>query len=297
MASSEAPSEAPHQARAHPPLPGGLSAADRGAVRIVSAGHAVFAGILTAIGLWGLFSGQFVGIWGSVPQGMPAREALAYACAALSVACGIGVLWTRAAAPAARVLLAASLLWLALIKLPYIVRSPAVAVFYESWGETAVVAAGAWALYTRLAAGWDRRWFGSLAADRGVRLARVLFGLALVAFGLSHFAYVQLTASLVPRWLPAHLAWAYFTGSAYLAAGAAVLTGICAPLAAMLAAVQMGVFTLLVWVPAVASGGASRGQWSELAVSAALAAGGWLVAESYRGRRWLAVGRSSGRAA
>lgn len=123
------------------------------AMRIASVGHAVFAATLIAIGILGLIEGDFAPIWQPVPKGVPAREALAYLCAFISLASGIGSLWRRAAAPAARVLLAYLLLW---------------------------------------------------------------------------------------------LTWAYFTGCAYIAAGAAVLIGVYAWLAAALSALQMGMFTLLV---------------------------------------------------
>jgi uncharacterized membrane protein len=115
-----------------------------------------------------------------------------------------------------------------------------------------------------------------------VRLAQRLYGLALLAFGLSHFVYLNLTAPLVPGWLPAPTFWAYFTGCAYLAAGVAILTGLWARLAAVLSAWQIGLFLLLVWVPVVAAGKVSAENWSETILNVALLAGAWVVAESYR---------------
>jgi len=235
---------------------------------------------MVALGIICLIKRDFSPIWAPVHKGVPARELLIYLCAFVSVSCGIGLLWHRLAATAARVLLAWLLLWFLLFRLPFVVASPGVE---TSWSacETAVMLAGAWVLYVWFASEWDK----------GLPIARVLYGLALIVFGLAHFMYLKNTVSLVPRWLPWHVFWAYFTGGAFIAAGLAVLIGVYARLAASLSAFEIGMFTLLVWVPIVAAGSKDAYQWSETIVSAALTAGAIVVAESYRGVPWLAVNK------
>jgi hypothetical protein len=62
------------------------------------------------------------------------------------------------------------------------------------------MAAGAWVLYVWFAAEWDKRRMGFVTGENGLRIARVLYRVALISFGLAHFIYLQHTAELVPGW-------------------------------------------------------------------------------------------------
>ena len=58
-------------------------------MRVVRVGHAVFAVVLIALGIQGLFKGDFVVPWQPVPQGVPARELLIYLSGGVALAAGM----------------------------------------------------------------------------------------------------------------------------------------------------------------------------------------------------------------
>ena len=258
-------------------------------MRMTSVGHGVFAAVFIAIGIIGFIKPEYAAVWDGIPKSFPARELLPYLGSLVALACGLGLLWPPSATLAARVLLAYLLLWMLIFKGRYIVLAPLQEGSYQSAGENAVEVAGAWVLYAGFAGAWDMQHLGFAVGEEGVRIARVFYGLAMIAFGFSHFAYLQFTAPLIPSWLLWPVFWAYFTGAAYLAAGAAVLSGVWSRLAAVLSTVQMAAFLFLVWLPIILAGKMTDFNWGEIVVNFALVAGGWVVAESYRGTPWLAV--------
>lgn len=250
--------------------------------------HLFFALTRIAIGLigfntlYGFVGGRFMPILPPLPQSVPAHALLTYVSIVVSLVGGIGLLTRRAGAPAALLLLVYFLAWAILFKVPIIVRAPFEEVSYQNMGESLVLVAAAWVLYRELAPIRN-----GLSSDAALRLAYILYGLALIAFGLSHFFYLGLTAPLVPAWLPRHVFWAYFTGSIYAITGLAIVAGFYMRLAAAVVAVQIALITLLVWGPMVLGGGMSVFHWQETILSCALTAGGWVLATSFGDQPWL----------
>jgi uncharacterized membrane protein len=249
-------------------------------MRIASIGRAFFAVTMIGLGAVGLLHPDFVPLWNPILTGVPAHEPFIFFGALISLIAGIGLLVPRMAAISARLLLATLFLWLLLFRLPNFFLEPAFEACWSVFPLTVMLAA-TWVLYVRLAADWDRKHFSLVTGNDGLRIARVLYGLCLIFFGVAHFVDVKDTVSLIPHWLPGHLFWAYFTGGAFVAAGIATLVGFCARLAVALSAFQIALFLFVVWVPIVARGSKDPFQWSETIVNIALLAGAWVVADSY----------------
>jgi hypothetical protein len=91
---------------------------------------------------------------------------------------------------AARVLFLCFLLWLLLFRLPGFAHGFTVDAYWAAC-QTAVMLAAAWVLYTWFATDWDKQRLGFVAGERGLSIARVLYGLALIPFGLAHFTYLN----------------------------------------------------------------------------------------------------------
>jgi uncharacterized membrane protein len=237
-------------------------------------------GIL-ALGSLGFVYGDFASTW---PAWVPFRQALLYAASAFMVLTGAGVLVERTALASLRILLPYLVLWM-LLRVPAVMTAPLEDGYWFGVGEIAVLVAGAWLLIAELTTAPSGSIDRFRVSARGQRVARVMFALSLLAFGPSHFVYLENTVKFIPAWFPYPTGWAYLTGAAHTAAGLGILFSVCARLAALMEAAMLTIFTLGVWIPELIAKPTLQSNWSEFAFSWAITASAWVMARSSRVER------------
>ena len=220
---------------------------------------------------WGTFDpGQ------PVPKAFPDRTALANAAAAFMLVAGAAAEWRRTAAWGAAALAAYYALIVVVLMNGRVVLAHSTEYgAYSGAAEQLAIAAGGLIVYAS-----NARIDAALAA-RLTRLGQLAFGVCALLFGGAHFFYMNLTAPLVPKWLPpSQEFWAYATGIGHIVAGVAILTAVGARLAAILLTAMYLAFTLLVHSPMLLADPSSHANWSESALNIALIGAAWVVADS-----------------
>ena len=247
-------------------------------MRVAGFGQVLFGLSIAAIGAFGIGWHSFA----EVPKWLGPHHTVAAIFGVILLAGGLALLVPRTAKAASLVLAAVLVLRFLLLRIPPLAAHPLVEGVYEEMSETLFCIAGAWTIFSMLA-----REGGILSKFGNIRAGQIVFALATPGIGLSHFFYLNLTAPLIPSWLPFHVPLAYFTGAAWIAAGLGIFFGVLPRLAATLTAVMVSLFTLLVWVPMIVGAPAKVSNWSEILTSAAITGAAWAVAESFRGRSWV----------
>jgi uncharacterized membrane protein YphA (DoxX/SURF4 family) len=234
-----------------------------------------------AVGLACLAFGEFDS-GQPVPKHFPALTALAYAAGACMVVAAAAVEWRRTVAMGAAALTVYYTLFVViLMNGRALLTDYAVFVAYENIAIQLSIASGGLIISASTA-----RIDAALAA-RLTRLGRLAFGVCTLVFGAAHFVYMNLTAPLVPKWLPpTQEFWGYATGIGFIAAGAAILTGVQARLAAILVTAMLASFALLVHEPMLLADHSIHYNWTESAENLAVTGAAWVVADSLaRARR------------
>ncbi len=211
-----------------------------------------------------------------VPENFPARMALAYAAGAFLVVASAAVEWRRTTAwGAAALTVYYALFDVILLNGRLLLTDYAVFVTYENIAIQLAIAAGGLIVYATTAR------IDAVLAARLTRLGRLAFGVCALVFGGAHFVYMNLTAPLVPKWLPpSQTFWGYVTGVCFVAAGVAILTGAQARLAAILLTAMLASFALLVHEPMLLADHSIHYNWTESAENLAVLGAAWVVADS-----------------
>ncbi len=202
---------------------------------------------LIAMGALSVIYRDFAYAWQPVPA-FPGRDVAAVVCGLFMIAAGAGLFFRATAAIAVRVLFPFLLAWMCL-KVPAVIAMPRIEGVWLGWGEIAMLVGGGWILFARLSGLEETAFLRQITGMKGVRIAEIVFGLALLPVGLSHIFYVKITASLVPSWLPFRMGFAYLTGVGQMACGLAILLPPWRRIAALVEAGMLALFAFLVWGP------------------------------------------------
>jgi len=259
-------------------------------LRRIGVGHLLFALCFILIGAISLALHDFVLSQQPVPEGIPWREPLACISAALMLLPGLGLLFPSTTRASALTLTAFVALWIIALWIPQVLAHPGVEGNWLGVGEDLTLVVGGWLIYC--GASSAPALAAAPRADPGgsgapVRMARILFGLALVPIGLSHFFYLKGAANLIPGWMPFHVPLTLLAGAGHIAAGLAIACGLVPRLAATTEASMESLITLIVWVSAIGAKPADHQNWVDLLISSAETAAAWVVATSYGGRARL----------
>src|SRR5262245_52160695 len=92
-------------------------------------------------------------------------------------------------------------------------------------------------------------WQRTRALDKLILFGPLFYAAPLAAFATEHFTLTAVIASIVPKWIPWHLFWAYFVGACFIAAALSLVTRIQARLAASLLALTFFLFVVLMDLP------------------------------------------------
>jgi len=85
-------------------------------------------------------------------------------------------------------------------------------------------------------------------------VARILFAIPILFFGINHFMNADMMSSMIPAWMPAKLFLNYVAGGGLVLAAVAIITQISARLACLLLAVELLIFVLTMHIPTMMDG-------------------------------------------
>lgn len=128
----------------------------------------------------------------------------------------------------------------------------------------------------------------SMTTPRALAIvARYVFALCLIVFGVDHFEVLASIAGLIPGWLPWHMFWAVFFGVAFIVAGIAIIMGFLERRAYLGIGLMYAIWVVTLHLPRtlglyhIPGAVHDPSEWSSLLIAVALCAGAlWRAQET-----------------
>ncbi|MGA8939584.1 MAG: hypothetical protein WB439_10500 [Acidobacteriaceae bacterium] len=221
----------------------------------------------------------------ALSQHIPGEQALAVLAGIWLVAAGIAMLWR----PAARIgAVGAALIYeiFALLWVPrfYVMthmfgfRMGVIVFVLGGIGAQLLLAAPAFIVYVATATP------GSTGRERAVIAARWMLGVPPILFGLGHLMSIHVYVRFVPQWMPFGAFWVVLSGTAFLLAGLAIVSGVRDVLAARMLALMLLLFEFMVEIPPVFTHPNSQQAWGGALYNLTAIGACWIFAEFVGGR-------------
>jgi uncharacterized membrane protein YphA (DoxX/SURF4 family) len=254
----------------------------------------VAAGIFDLV--WGNFDADHQPIQ-AFGDHIPGVTILAYITAVWMIAGGAAILWRRSAraggAALAVIYFVFTVFWLPrLYWAPHILgyRVPVyIGVLAGVGSELIVAAAGALVFASSSSSSSLARHGSASLWPRTILIARWIFGLCSIDFGLGHLTDLKDNIVYVPKWMPLGADfWIIVTGVCFVLAGLAILSGILDVLAARLLALMFLVFNAVALPQFIFADPKNHAAWGGYAYNLAAVAACWILADSissYRAER------------
>jgi len=159
-----------------------------------------------------------------------------------------------------------------------------------SWNPGLHYLLGAIVLIIGLITAFKSKAFQSRGLDKLIAFGPVFMAVALAVFAADHFVFAEGIATMIPRWIPAHLFWAYFVGACLLCTALSFVTGILSGPAAALFGIMILLFEPLLSIPAVVKAPGTHIAWAVALRDLSFSAGALAFAATYTDT-WKANGK------
>jgi hypothetical protein len=242
-------------------------------------GRTIFATSMAGLGVQCLLRGSAVPALEPVLTSA-AHPAIGWITGVVLVAAAVATMARPTAHYGALVLAALLLLWVALLHIPALSAAPRNGGEWTGALETLALGGAAILLFglTTFAAGYERA--PDPLAIRCTLIGRLLYGIAMPGFGALHFIYIAYVASVIPAWLPAHVAFGYATGVAHVASGFSILSGVLTRIAAFCTAAMFGSWVVILHLPRVVVHMRDPNEWTSMLIAVGMCGGALLIADS-----------------
>jgi uncharacterized membrane protein len=221
--------------------------------KLVKTGRVLYAVSLAAVGIHQFFYSDFsLMLFPHWPVSVPGLPVIAWIVSAALIAAGLAITLEKNAR-AVSLILGTGLLAVFLFSyVPYEIMVDPYSKHLGTWVspfKEFALSGGAFAIAGSYPGGQEHTYAFVRVSEKLISLGSIFFSITMITFGFGHFIYIQYAAKLVPDWIPGHYFWTYFTGTALIASGVAIILRIWLRPVAILLGIMIFIWFIILHVP------------------------------------------------